>query len=216
MRQAHSALPFNSCYISPVNWPRLVVFRSGVTESFPSMILKGTPMIARTLATIAVAAALASPLSAVAEAFNAKPGAWEITVTTTTTGIPISPGALAEMPAEKRAQLEKTLKEQDGKPIVNSYKTCITQDELDQNHFINSKDNAQCTKKVLAKSPTKLVLEQTCPPPRGSTGTATIEARNPESLTTVIDTTPSGASGKAHVDIKGKWLGASCEGIGRE
>lgn len=177
--------------------------------------VKGSHMFERTLFT-AVALALGLPLCAHAESFNAKPGAWEVTVTTITTGIPISPEALAELPAEKRAQLEKTLKEQDGKPSVNTYKTCITQDELDQNHFINSKDNAQCTKKVLAKSPVKLVLEQTCPPPRGSTGTATIEAKTPESLTTVIDTYPSGAKGKAHVDIKAKWLGSSCEGIGRE
>ena len=164
----------------------------------------------------AVALAMGLPLCAHAESFNAKPGAWEVTVTTTTTGIPIAAAALAELAPDKRAQIEKMLKEQDGKPSVNSYKTCITQDELDQNHFINSKDNAQCTKKVRSKSPVKLVLEQICPPPSGSTGTATIEAKNPESLTTVIDTVPSGATGKAHVDIKAKWLGASCEGIGRE
>lgn len=172
-------------------------------------------MLAKILAA-GIALTIGSAMCAHAESFNAKPGAWEITVTTTTTGIPMSASALAEMSPEKRAQVEKLLKEQDGKPMVDTYKTCITADELDQNLFINSKDNAQCTKKILARSPVKLVLEQTCPPPNGSKGTAVIEAKTPESLTTVIDTVPSGATGKAHVDIRGKWLGASCEGIGRE
>ena len=48
----------------------------------------------------------------------------------------------------------------------------------------------------------------------GSTGTATIEAGDPEDAT-VIDH-PVRASGKAHMDVEGKWLGAACEGIGRE
>lgn len=171
---------------------------------------------AKILVAIAVALAAGTPVCALADSFNAKPGAWEMTVTTTTTGNPMAPSALAEMSPEKRAKVEQAMKERDGKPVTNSYKTCITQKELDQDHFINSDDNVQCTKKVLSKSPTKLVLDQTCPPPHASTGRATIEAKTPERLLTIIDTVQGGATGKAHVEIKGRWLGASCEGVEKE
>lgn len=170
-------------------------------------------MFARILATTAVALAAGVPVCALAESFNAKTGAWEMTVTTTTTGNPLSPSMLADMPPEKRAKVEQAMKERDGKPITTSYKTCITQKELDQDHFINSEDNVQCTKKVLTKSATKLVLDQTCPPPHASTGRATIEAKTPERLLGTIDTVQGGATGKAHVEIRGKWLAASCEGV---
>jgi len=173
-------------------------------------------MFAKTLAAIAATILLALPPCAVAQSFNARPGAWEMTVTTTTTGNPMPPGALAGLPPEKRAKVEQAIKDRDGKPITNSYKTCITQKELDQDHFINSDDNAQCIKKVLTRSATKLVLEQTCPPPRESTGRATIEAVSLESLVGTIDTVPGGGAGKAHVELKGRWLAETCEGIGRE
>jgi hypothetical protein len=170
----------------------------------------------RSLAVTFTALALGLPCHALAESFNAKPGAWEITVTTLTTGNPMSPSALAEMTPENRAKVEKALKERDGKPITERYKTCITQNELDQDYFLNSEADARCTKKIISKTPTRLELEQTCPAPRNSTGHATIEAKTPESLVAAIDTLQVGSTGTAHVDIKGKWLGASCEGIGRE
>ena len=39
-----------------------------------------------------------------------------------------------------------------------------------------------------------------------------IEAKTPDSIVAVVDTA-QGSGGKIHVDIKGRWLGASCAGI---
>ena len=172
-------------------------------------------MSSRPLAVIFTALTLGLSCHALAESFNAKPGAWEITVTTLTTGNPMSPSALAEMTPEKRAKVEKALKERDGKPITDRYKTCITQNELDQDYFLNSEADARCTKRIISKTPTRLELEQTCPAPRSSTGHTTIEVATPESIVATIDSMQVGATGTARVDLKGKWLGASCEGIGR-
>ena len=75
-------------------------------------------------------------------------------------------------------------------------------------------DDAQvnCKVKVISKSSSKLVIDRICPGPPVSTGHLTIEAKTPESLVATGDTNLKG-SGKAHLDIKGKWLRASCEGI---
>jgi hypothetical protein len=66
--------------------------------------------------------------------------------------------------------------------------------------------------KVISKSSSKLVIDQICPGPPASTGHLTIEAKTSESLVATSDRNLKG-SGKAHMDIKGKWLRTSCEGI---
>lgn len=50
------------------------------------------------------------------------------------------------------------------------------------------------------------------PAPRASTSQMTMEAKTPETIIGSIDMTRAG-SGKVHVDIKGRWLGASCAEI---
>ena len=171
-------------------------------------------MSAKTLVTIAVALAVGAPLHALAASFNAKPGAWELTISTLVAGNPIPPEALANLPPEKRAKIEETMKARAGKPSTHTYKTCISQKELDQDRIIKSEnDDSKCARKVLSKSATKLVMEQACPAPHASTSQMTIEAKTPENLMASIDMVQGGASGKVHVDMKGHWLGASWAGI---
>jgi hypothetical protein len=174
-------------------------------------------MFAKTLVMIAVALAVGTPLHALAASFNAKPGAWEMTISTLVAGNPIPPEALANLPPEKRAKVEETMKARAGKPSTHTYKTCVSQKELDQDRIIKSEnDDSKCARKVLSKSATKLVMEQACPAPHASTSQMTIEAKTPENLVASIDMVQGGASGKVHVDMKGHWLGASCAGIGEK
>jgi hypothetical protein len=171
-------------------------------------------MFARSLITIAVVLVAGVPLQTLAAAFNAKPGAWEMTMTTAMAGNPIPPEALANMPPEKRAKVEESMKARAAKPVTIKHKTCVTQKELDQDRIVKAgADDHNCTRKVLSKSATKLVMEQTCPAPYASTAQMTIEAPTPESLTATIDMVRAEAKGKVHVDIAGRWLAASCEGI---
>ena len=147
-----------------------------------------------------------------ADSFNAKPGAWKMSVTTVTTGNPIPADALAQLTPEKRAELDASMKAREGKPDSHTFQTCVTQKDLDQNSMIRSDGDSKCTRKVVSKSSTKIVIEQSCPAPRASTGKASIEAKTPEMLLAIIDTV-QGSSGKIHVDMKGRWIAASCEGI---
>lgn len=172
-------------------------------------------MFSRSFAVISTLA-LVMPCCALAESFNAKAGAWAMTVTTVTTGNPVPPSILAAMTPEMRAEVEQVMKQRDGKPHTNSYKTCITQEKMDQDRFLNTETDVRCTRKVVSKSATRIEMEQTCPAPRNSTGRAVVEAATPESLMATIDTVQGESTGTAHVDLKGKWLSASCEGIGRE
>ena len=173
-------------------------------------------MRAKALVTIAVTLATGTSLCALAETFNAKPGAWEMNVTTLTTGNPIPADVLAQMSPDKRAEIEEAMKARAGKPDSHTFKTCMTQKDLDQNSMIKSEKDSTCAKKVLSKSATKIVIEQTCPAPRASAGKATIEARTPEKIVAIIDTVQGGDGGQIHIEMKGRWLGASCEAIKAE
>jgi hypothetical protein len=76
----------------------------------------------------------------------------------------------------------------------------------------NEEDGAQCTTKIISKSSSKFVIERTCPAPRASTSQMAMEAKTPERIVGSIDMTQAD-SGKVHIDIKGRWLSASCAEI---
>lgn len=154
---------------------------------------------------------------ALADSLNVRPGTWDISITTQTGGSLIPPDLLAKMPPEQRAKIEQSMQARSGKPMTHTSKECVTQNDLDQNRIIkeeneNEEGGPQCTTTVISKSSSKLVIERTCPAPRASTSQMAMEAKTPESIVGSIDITRPGF-GKAHVDIKGHWLGASCEEI---
>lgn len=170
------------------------------------------PVPCHILAATTLALAFGYSYCLAAESFNAKPGAWEMNATTVTDGNPIPADVLAALTPEKRAELGASMKAREGKPDSHTFQTCLTQKDLDQNTMIRSDGDSNCTRKVVAKSSTKVVIEQTCPAPRASTGKTSIEAKTPETLLAIIDTV-QGSRGKIHVDMKGRWIAASCEGI---
>jgi hypothetical protein len=169
-------------------------------------------MSVKSLLGFAIALIVATPFYALADSFNAKTGAWEITAITLTKDMLIPAEALANMPPEKRAEIEKMMQARAGKPSTHVRKSCVTQQKLDQDRMITSDDEEQCKKKIISKSANKLVIERTCPEPHAYTAKWVIEAKTPESLAASMDVVQSGG-GKVHVDIKGRWLGASCAGI---
>ena len=149
--------------------------------------------------------------NAQADSFHAKPGAWEMTFTTATTGSLVPADVLAKMPPEQRSKFEQAMKARSAQPTTHVSKECFSQEDLDQNRMIKDDEDEgnQCTTRVALKSPSKLVLEKSCASPRPSTAQAVFEAKTPEAITGAIDITRPG-SGKVHVEIKGRWLGANC------
>jgi len=158
-------------------------------------------------------APLLSPSCAVAETFNMKTGAWELTYTSMTTGMLLPPELLERLPPERRAKVEESMKARSGQPKTRVHKGCITQKDLDENRFLKADgdENTECVVKVLSKSSTKLVMERTCPAPHDATFKITIDVKTPESVVGLID--GSMGTGTIHTDVKAHWLGASCDQI---
>jgi hypothetical protein len=170
-------------------------------------------MFAKTFAMIAVGLAAGASFHAAAEPLNVKPGAWHITVVTTTTGNPIPPQTLAKLTPDERARVEESMKARAGKPNTETFNSCMTKADLDRDRLFSSESDGNCARKILSRSATKLMIEQTCSAPQALTGRTTLEAKSPETIAAVIDTVQTGATGKIHVDLKGRWLAESCEGI---
>src|SRR5258706_2425429 len=171
-------------------------------------------MSARTFVMITVVLVSGIPFPTLAASFDANPGAWQMSTNTLIVGTPLSPEALASMPPEKRARVEKAMKESAAKPVTVSHQTCVTQEDLDQDRVVRTgKYDGKCTRKVLSKSATRIVMEQICPAPNAATLQMTIEARTPESLSASIVRVRGDGKGKDLMDVKGFWLGPSCAGI---
>jgi len=167
-------------------------------------------MFFRTSLTIMVALVTGMPFHAFAESFDVKPGTWKMSLTTMIAGKPIPEEALESLAPDKRAKAEEALKRA-GKPITISQKACVSQKDLDQDRIIHAvKEDKNCARKIVSKSSTKLVMEQTCPEPYASTAQMTIEAQTPETLTATVDLVRAEAKGKIHLDVKGQWLSENC------
>ena len=161
----------------------------------------------------AIALLVALPLYGFADSFDVKTGAWEMSTTTVTTGSLMPPEVMARMPPEQRAKMEQAMQARSGKPTTRVDKHYVTQKDLDQDRLFKSDAESQCTRKIVTKSATRVVLEQTCGAPRASTATVTVDIQTPESVTTKVDVALAGGGGKMHMEGHGRWLGASCAGI---
>lgn len=152
------------------------------------------------------------------ESLNVKPGAWEMTVTTVVSGMKLSPEMTAKMTPLQRAQMEQMMKAREGKPHTTTIQSCLTKEDVSQDRIIKEMEDedddseVKCKVNVISKSSLKLVIDKMCPGPSPSTTHFSIEAKTTDRITATGDRAQQG-SGKSRMDIKGRWLSASCEGI---
>lgn len=176
--------------------------------------------IVRTRAGIGITAAvalftLAMQPSVRADSFNVKPGTWEMTVTTTASGMKLSPEMAAKLTPQQRAQMEQMMKAREGKPHTTTMHSCLTKQDISQDRIIkemeDEDDDAEvhCKVNVVSKSSSKLVIDTKCPGSSPSTTHLIIEAKTPDSIDATGEREQQG-SGKSRMTIKGRWVGASC------
>ena len=94
-----------------------------------------------TIAALLLSGSIAS--SATAQSLAVKPGAWEMT--TTVSGDVIAPGVVEKMTPERRARVEQRMTEGHA---PRSRTTCVKQEDLDQDRFLQSR-SADCTVKAV-------------------------------------------------------------------
>lgn len=155
----------------------------------------------------AVAAVALAPLSH-AEGFNIRTGAWEVTMASSVSGMPVPKDALSRMPPEQRAKIEAAMAARAGKTNASTSTTCVTKEDLERGQLMKS-DDARCTRKVIAQMASRYEMEETCTGPEPSKTHAKFEAQSAERYTAVMDRL-QGEGGKVHVEFTGRWLRAAC------
>jgi len=152
----------------------------------------------------------ALPLTASADSFNIRTGAWEVTTSTAMSGMLIPADALAKMPPDQRAKIEAMMSARAGKVDTRTMRSCVTPEDLARGQLMDKEmERKDCTRKVIAKTARHFEYEEVCPAPEPSTTHARFDAPSAETYLANVDMTRG--EGKLHVDIRGRWLAAICK-----
>jgi len=168
----------------------------------------------RTSALICTCATALFSIGGHAASLDLKPGAWEMSITTITTGNVLSPATLEKLPAEQRAQLEATMRERSGKPSIQMHKTCVSRKDIDELNLIDA-PGENCSRKIITQSSTRVEFEESCGGADPNHKAIGIESKTPESLLLFANIERDNGS-KIRLDVSGRWLDADCKGIPSE
>lgn len=146
-----------------------------------------------------------------------KTGLWEITHTTETSGVPPIPAdVLAQMPPERRAQMEKMMQHrQDQGPKTRVSKSCITQDKLDKPFNENEDRDEHCKHTIVKQTSTTQDVHFDCSDEdkqRMTSGDFHLQAIDREHVKGMVKVNSSAEEHamKMNMEMAGKWLGSDC------
>jgi hypothetical protein len=155
----------------------------------------------RTLATTlaCVLTAAAAGMLAQAQAFDIRPGQWEMTIS----GFTVPPAALEKMPAAARQQFVAEM----AKPHTST--TCISASDLKDLNIGKLDDDEEC--KVTSRTLTRTSADFTrqCTGDDKRTDTMHIEAASPTSFKASIRSTTT--DGTTTMGMTARWLAAACK-----
>lgn len=154
---------------------------------------------------LVVLALTALPLASEAATFDIKTGAWEITLSTTMSGMTIPKEAMAGMSPAQRAKIEASMQASQAKPHI--HRSCVTRQDLDRGQVMRS-DQPNCKRTVITQDARHLEMEEVCTGPEPSKSHFKFDATSNERYTGRIDMMRN--EGKAHVEMSGRWLSATC------
>jgi hypothetical protein len=164
------------------------------------------------------------PLAAAgaAQPFGVKPGLWEITHKSESSGVPpIQEDVLAKMPPERRARMEAALKTRaaQGGGDARSRRECITLEQLKDPFRADDKPDARCTHTIVSRSSSAAEIHLECKDPGhpGTTmnGTFHWQAANSETMSgnIIMNMSDGQHTMTTTVRLSGKWLGADCGAV---
>lgn len=142
-----------------------------------------------------------------------RPGLWEMTSDSESTGKPPLPAdALARLSPEQRAKVEGAMQQSMG-PQHRVTRHCVTEADLDKGFAdFEHMGHGRCTQSVDAGTSTLRVGTFTCSGPEHASGSYRFEARSPEAVVGNWDVTMTNGGNTMTVRnaIQGKWLSVNC------
>lgn len=133
---------------------------------------------------------LAPALALAAETLDVKPGLWETTTVTTSTGLSIPAEALARVPEAQRGQMQEMLKQMGaGAPSTRTDRSCVTEEDLKEGVFkaLREAENANCTHTIVKATARQQEIEMNCTGTVPAKGHMRLEAINSETVKGEMD-----------------------------
>lgn len=145
---------------------------------------------------------------------NVKPGLWETTMTTMTSGeMPIPTELLSKLTPEQRARMEEKMKANSaGKTRTLTDKSCVTKEQID-NGPVFGHEQGKCTQTVVSSTSSMVEVRLECAGDgMNSSGTMRFEALSPESIkgSGQMNANGGGHAMSIHMSVISKWLGPVC------
>lgn len=173
----------------------------------------------RPYAKAAVLACVSLPLfAASAERLNVRPGSWEITSVTRTSGmLPLSRELMDTLTPQQRAAMATAAKEDAARPPdKDTQRQCITQQDLDQPFHSIAMEH--CKQSVVATTRTTQEARIVCDGEYPGSGALRISMPTPETMSGTLDL-KIGRGADAFTlqgQLAGRWLGTACDEEGDE
>jgi len=145
-----------------------------------------------------------------ADVFDVKPGLWESTSVTKVSGMQIPDSALANLPKEKRDQIEAMMNQ----AHTNTAKVCITKDVLARGFTSDMGKNANCTQKTTSLTSSKVEIHIECTGASAMVADMVIERVDSEHAKGTLTGKGGGNGRGAGMSMSGtfstKYLGSDC------
>jgi hypothetical protein len=157
----------------------------------------------------------ASAALAQLQALNVNTGSWEVTeVSSVNASLPPEMQAmLSRLPPAQQEALKQRF---GGAPQTNTYKSCITQSDLDRTPFENPDQKCEWTTR--SSTGTDMVLRGTCEAGNSGGARANIDMRihvvDAQNATGTVQLNAASGNGTAvntNATFTGRWIGPTCE-----
>jgi hypothetical protein len=151
------------------------------------------------------------------DAFDVKPGLWEISVNTNIPGMPnmsqmpkipaMPPEIMAKLPPAQRAQMESMMKGRGGASSPMSSRICMTRNSMDNGGF--GQTDKSCKSKIVSSTANKQVLQMECTQDGAKmTGELTLERVDSEHVKgSAVMKSPQG---QMKMSFNNRWISNDC------
>lgn len=142
---------------------------------------------------------------------NVKPGLWEVTMITSTTGqMPIPAGMLERLTPEQRARFEERMKSQSSQSKPVTYKRCLTQEDLNKGFSL---DERSCNPTMISSTSSRVDVKLDCLISGMKVqGRGQFEAVDSEDVKGQIQSSATNGDHtmSANTNYTAKWIGSAC------
>jgi hypothetical protein len=153
-----------------------------------------------------------------ADTLDVKPGLWETTTVTNSTGMPQLPqGMLDQLPPAQKAQMEEAMKQMGvGGPSTRKDTSCVTAEDLKKGTFAAAQEHQPpgCKFEQISSTSKRQEMAMNCTGEVQATGKMVVDAVDSGNVRGQMDIKSSVVT--MNIKFTSRWLSAACEATAKK